>query len=359
VALLLLAISALCICELRRRPYLAVGWFWFLGMMVPVIGLVQVGEAALADRYTYLPLIGPVISAVWWVAELRIFQQKETKETKQGNAPGRLIAAQRPSSASVSSPSSFSSFPSVKKVSFPSVQILLSLVPVLLLALVTRHQLMFWQNTISLFDHAIAVTAANPAAQFTLGVGLDQAGQTNLAAVCYRVSLAQNPHVYETHHNLGQLLRKQGHWEAAAEQYQQAITCNPKGISARLNFGSVLLHLDRPKEAVAQFEEVVRLDPDNVEALNNLAWLLAANSNAEIRNGPRAVQFAEHCCQLTNLTVMLGTLAAAYAEAGRFPDAIATAERACAQAERNHETELLEKNRQLLDLYRAGKAYHE
>jgi hypothetical protein len=121
----------------------------------------------------------------------------------------------------------------------------------------------------------------------------------------------------------------------------------------------VFLHLNRPKDAVAQFEAVLDVDPDNTEALNNLAWLFAAHRDAEVRNGPRAVQLAEHCCRLTNLTVMVGTLAAAYAEAGRFPDAVATAEKACAQAERNGETGLLEKNRELLELYRAGKPYHE
>ena len=110
-----------------------------------------------------------------------------------------------------------------------------------------------------------------------------------------------------------------------------------------------------------QFEEALRIDPNSIEALNNLAWLLATSPDAELRDGGRAVQLAQRACELTRFeqTVMVGTLAAAYAEAQRFPDAAATAETACALARQSGDPELQAKNQQLLELYRSGKPCRE
>jgi Flp pilus assembly protein TadD len=128
-----------------------------------------------------------------------------------------------------------------------------------------------------------------------------------------------------------------------------------------LNLAGVLLEGGQTRESGQRFEEALQIDPDSTEALNNLAWMLAANSDPAIRNGARAVEYGERACQLTQFkqTTMVGTLAAAYAEAGRFADAVATAEKACALAGQNGEQALLKRNRQLLELYRAGQPYHE
>jgi protein O-mannosyl-transferase len=106
---------------------------------------------------------------------------------------------------------------------------------------------------------------------------------------------------------------------------------------------------------------VLALQPDSVEALNNLAWILAANPDQEMRDGPEAVSIAERACELTQHRepVLLGTLAAAYAEAGRFAEAVATAEKARDLALTAGQTAVAETNRRLLELYRAGKPYHE
>ena len=134
VALLFLAVSGLCVCQLARRPYLAVGWFWYLGMSVPIIGLVQVGGQAMADRYTYLPLIGPVISLVWLVADC--FQAR--KILLSAAAAVVLVAC----------------------------------------AGLASRQAQFWRNTVALFEHNVAVTPENAAALYTLGLGLEHAGDT-------------------------------------------------------------------------------------------------------------------------------------------------------------------------------------
>ena len=121
------------------------------------------------------------------------------------------------------------------------------------------------------------------------------------------------------------------------------------------------LEAGQTREAVQCFQDALEIDPDSTEALNNLAWIMAANCDPAIRNGARAVEYAERACRLTQFkqTTMVGTLAAAYAEAGRFTDAAATAEKACALAAQNGEQGLLDKNRQLLELYRTEKPYHE
>jgi Flp pilus assembly protein TadD len=117
----------------------------------------------------------------------------------------------------------------------------------------------------------------------------------------------------------------------------------------------------RTREAVAQDQQALRLNPNLIEALNNLAWILAASPDDQLRNGTEAVSLAERACELTHYgqPVIIGTLAAAYAEAGRFPEAVTTAEKAEQLATSAGLTAVAAKNRQLLELYRAGKPYHE
>jgi Flp pilus assembly protein TadD len=125
--------------------------------------------------------------------------------------------------------------------------------------------------------------------------------------------------------------------------------------------GMALGQSGRPREAVAQYREALRLNPNLTGALNNLAWALAASPDDELRNGAEAVRLAERACELTHYDepLFVGTLAAAYAEAGRFPEAVTTAEKAEQLATDAGLNKLAEKNRQLLELYRAGKPYHE
>ena len=330
-ALLLLLISVLCVVELRRRPYLAVGWFWYLGTLVPVIGLVQVGEQAMADRYTYLPLIGPVLALVWGVSEAGVWVCNQLKHL----VTGELL---------------------VRGIRFGCLALLYGL-----LAALTRHQLGYWQNTVSLFDHTIAVTPDNPSAQFALGVGLEAQGQASQAMVHYRVAVAIDQDYTKAYYNMGQLLRKAGFWEAAARAYETAARLNPKDVPTQLNLASVLPHLGRSREAVNHFNRALELDPNSLEGLNNLAWLLCTTPGAEMRDGVRAVQLAERACKLTGFKtpVFLGTLAAAYAEAGRFAEAVATAQNAAALASVAGDAATASKNQELAEWYRARKPYRD
>jgi Flp pilus assembly protein TadD len=329
-ALLLVLVSVFCVLQLRQRPYLAVGWFWFLGTLVPVIGLVQVGEQAMADRYTYIPLIGPVIALVWGMGEL-VGSDSVLASAERRRKPTWVTLCGR-----------------------GSILALLAL-----LAVLTRNQLGYWQNTITLFDHAVAVTADNPSAQFSMGVGLEKEGQLGKAMVHYRVAVAIDPDYSKAYYNLGQLLRKAGRWQAAADAYLAAVRSNPTDLPTRLNLASVLPHLGRSGEAITWFNKVLIENPNSLEALNNLAWLLSTSPDSDLRNGARAVQFAERACSLTDskTPAFLGTLAAAYAEAGRFGDAVTTAQNAAALATASGDSATAAKNQELLELYRANKPF--
>ena len=319
-AALLLVISFGCWHQLARRPWLAVGWCWYLGTAVPIIGIVQVGEQAMADRYTYLPLIGPVAALVWTAADFFL-----------GTRRGKLLAATA------------------------SVLILSTLV------VLSERQLQFWRNTVELFSHNLAVTPENGSAEFTLGLGFEHAGDTNRAIVCYRVAKQLSPGDPQPRLSLATLLAKQNHFVEAEIEYAGLLSLQPDNFELHAGLAGILAAQGRMEEELFQLNEAVRLNPDSAEALNNLAWELATNPRADLRDGPRAVQLAQHACDVTKFkkTMFLGTLAAARAETGKFDDAIATAQKACDLAAKNGETNLLQRNQQLLEGYRAHKTARE
>ena len=161
--------------------------------------------------------------------------------------------------------------------------------------------------------------------------------------------------------NLGVALAAKGRFDEAIENYRKAIQINSNRPETFFHLGMTLGQLGRTREAVAQYREALRLNPNLAGALNNLAWVLAASPDDELRNGAEAVRLAERACELTHYgePLFIETLAAAYAEAGRFPEAVTTAEKAEQLATAAGLAAVAAKNRQLLELYRAGKPYHE
>ena len=315
----LILISVLCLRLARTRPYLLAGWFWFLGTLLPVIGLVQVGGQGMADRYTYLPMIGPVIALVWLVADL-------------------AIAARQ------------------KMVLIP--------VSVLVLAACvwcTHRQLKYWHDTIGLFSHTIAVTGDNALAELILGDGYDHAGFTSTALVHYRVAESLAPDNKQSYQEIARVLLEKRDWEDAAAYYRTVLTFDPNETTAYLGLVKALLPLGQTADVIDTLKKAAAVSPDSPAILNNLAWMLATSSEADLRDGNLAVQLAERACQLTHRqqTLMMGTLAAAYAEAGRFPEAIATATEACERARKNGESKTWQRNQELLVLYQKGQPYHE
>lgn len=353
-ALFLLAASAWAIHEARRHPYLIVGWLWFLGLLVPTIGLVQVGSQAMADRFVYLPVIGLLIILVWGFADL--LREERYKIAFAATLGGATCAA---------------------------------------CAVCASLQLRHWKNSESLYERAIAVTENNFVAHSNLGYTLERQGHIDKAMAHLAQALRIRPDFVEARYQMGLILgRVQGPAEAAAE-YREVVRLDPNWSLPRLELAKALTRLgdvedaasqlsavirltpadpdahsllamllagqQKPAQAIAHYREALRLRPGWPEALNNLAWLLATHPKAEFRNGSEAVLLAERACQLSGFqkAMFAGTLAAAYAETGRFAEAIKTAEKAHALATASGESELAAMNLKLLELYRQGKPVRE
>ena len=314
----LVVVSAVAFRFALHKRYAFTGWFWYMGLLVPVIGLIQVGEQAMADRYTYLPMIGFTLVLVWGTAEL----------ADRWRVPNGYRAA-------VSG-------------------ILLAFCVVL-----TYRQLGHWRNTISLFEHTLEVTRSNPSAHFGLGLGLERAGDLDAAEAEYRKAIGLWSENWRPWYNLGQLSRKRGEWAKAEELFRKAAELSPRSLDALLNLAGALQQQGKNKEAVEYYERALNQEPSSVEALNNLTWLLATERDPALRDPVRAVELGQRACQASGFRLprVIGTLAAAYAEAGLFAEATAMAERACEVAARTGDMDALTQNRHLQERYRAGRKY--
>ena len=213
-------------------------------------------------------------------------------------------------------------------------------------------------------EHYHEAIRANPndfEALNNLGNALATTGRFDEAIENYRRAIQINPHFPDALNNLGNALAAQGHLDEAIDNYRQAIQINPNRPETLYHLGMTLDQLGRTREAVAEYREALRLDPSLAGGLNNLAWALAASSDDELRNGAEAVRLAEQACELTHYgdPLFIGTLAAAYAEAGRFPEAVTAAEKAEQLAMTAGLAAVAAKNHQLLELYQARKPYHE
>ena len=174
-------------------------------------------------------------------------------------------------------------------------------------------------------------------------------------------ALAIQPKDADTHTILGVTLLGKNRTDEAVTQFQEAARLQT--TNALANYNLALIHQERKqaREAVERFRLALKAQADWPESLNNLAWILAANPDATVRNGAEAVKLAERACQLTDYKepLLVGTLAAAYAEAGRFPEAVSAAGKARALALAAGQKEIAQRNQELLELYQAGHAYHE
>ena len=420
-ALILGCITGIAVWQARKAPHFVAGWFFYLGTLAPVIGLVQVGQQALADRYTYLPLIGLFFAILWSVPEL-----------------AGLPKWARPWNAL-------------------TMALLLSACGVL-----TRKQVAYWQDSGSLFQHAQAVTQDNALAHNNLGsflmdrgklteaephfveavrifpgfaealvnLGLvrEKQGRLAEAADCYQRALGiratalghynfanllvrrselqaaeshyraalqldpelapawQNLGVVEarqgkvieaeqayatavrlrpgnadTHFSLGELLAGQQRWDEAIAQFKTALAAAPDDAEIHSHLASTLAAQGVFAEAAVHYSEACRLDARNPSYLNDLAWILATCPQGEVRNGTEAVRLAERAVQLggEKEARFWATLDAAYAEAGRFDEAVAAAKKAREFALAKGQEALAQAAEERLALYAARKPYRQ
>lgn len=208
-AFLFAGLTLLILRMMGSRPYLAIGWLWYLGTLVPVIGVVQVGSQAMADRYTYIPLIGLFMMIAWGVPELF------------GNWRFRKM--------------------------FLSV---LSGVVLTVLALSSWQQVQYWRNSVTLFEHALSVTSGNYLAHNNLGVALSLAERTEEAVCHYSAALLIKPDYADAHNNLGVTLAVQGKFDEAIDHYTQALRISHDHEKARANLAVALVHREGQRKAI-------------------------------------------------------------------------------------------------------------
>jgi tetratricopeptide (TPR) repeat protein len=217
----------------RRRPYVLVGWLWYIGMLVPVIGLVQVGAQSMADRYTYLPLVGLSVAAVWLAADLIENRRLLTR-----------AAAVAASAALV------------------------------VLAVQAHLQARYWKSGEDLFVHALAVTERNHIIQNNLGVALASKGRNDEAILHYSKATVLKPDYAEAHGNLGHELMRAGRFDEAYSHLVTALEITPSLAGAHADLGTLLAAQGKLEDARSHLEESIRIDPGQPDAHSNLGFVL-------------------------------------------------------------------------------------
>jgi Flp pilus assembly protein TadD len=185
------------------------------------------------------------------------------------------------------------------------------------------------RGAIAAYEKALAVQGRYPAAHYNLGIALDQNGQIDEAIAHYQEAVKEQPNYPEVYYSLGNDLLRKGRVEDAIAAYEQTLKSRSRYPEVENNIGLALAQKGRPSEAIAHWQNALALQPDSVDSLNNLAWVLATFPESWIRNRNQALALAERANQLSgdNNPAILRTLAAAYAENGRFTEARVTAER--------------------------------
>jgi tetratricopeptide (TPR) repeat protein len=344
-ALLLIVLTVVAIRLRSTQPALVVGWLWFLGALVPVIGLVQVGAQAMADRYHYLPGIGLFILAVW------------TARGRTAEICACLFLA--------------------------------------MCATVTWVQVHYWTDSETLFRHAVAVTERNSIMESNLGKVLLLQNRIDDALPHLQRAVEYDPRFPLPHLNLGEAWLAKGQIDQALSQFEIQVSLTPDDARARFNFGAVLLDAGLPRDAAPQLQRAVELNPgaaayhrrladalrltghaaeamgqyekslailpSDAQSASSLAWMLATCPEATLRDGARAVQLAGMAVRASSPTdpKPMGILAAAYAEAGDFANARATGAKAVQLAEASNQPALTSVLRKQLDAYQAGKPYRD
>jgi tetratricopeptide (TPR) repeat protein len=215
-------------------------------------------------------------------------------------------------------------------------------------------------DAIAHFNTVLQLNPSNGQAHCNLARALAAQGKLAEATAHFETALKLKPEDADVQKSVAAFLASQGKLDEALAHWKEALRIEPE-VNTRMEYATMLFQTGNHKEAVAQYRVVLARKPDFLEPLNNLAWLLATSPDPAVRNGPEAVRAASHACRLTQWKspVPLGTLAAAYAEAGRFAEAVSTAERSMAIASAANQPQIAAMNRQFLTYYRAGRAWHQ
>ena len=387
-ALLIVLITVVSIYIGQRKRYAAVGWLWYIVTLVPMIGLVQAGSQAMADRYMYLPMIGLLIIFVLAVKDII------------SNRPGLKVFAT-----------------------------VLSGVALFSLVILTRVQVRYWQNGITLFEHTLKVTKDNAPAEYHygyalldegrfdeaiehmsksvqlrptsldarrgLGIALLKKGKCDEAIECFNEILERNkdyaaayyylaiaagiqeryedaiknleaalkidPKYPDAHSRMGAMLLATGKTDEAFLYLNKALQTDSDPTEAYINFGKVYYQLGRYELVIENWTKATRLHPDRTDILNNLASVLVEREEITSEDAIKAIEYAQRACELTGYKEagFIDTLAFAYAAAGRFEDAVTTANKALDIAKAASQKELAIEIEKRIELYKSGRRYQE
>ena len=372
----------------RRKKYAAVGWLWYVGTLVPMIGLIQSGGQTMANRYMYISMLGLLIIIAY-----------AAKDFVASRLRMKIVAA------------------------------ILAAVLLSALVVLTRMQVRHWQNNITLYEYALKITQNNSVVENNYGIALFEAGrpdeaishlnkalfitpnrpetEENLgiiylkqkkadkAVACFRKVIDSNKTSAELYSSLGSALGMQKKYDEALNYFKQALELKPNSSDIHNKMGMTLLATGRGDEAITHFKYVlqtnkipaetyanlgsayiqvgrydmaienltkaIELKADNIDALNKLAWLFAAVDDASIHDAQKAVEFAQRGCELTGYKdpMLLDTLAVAYAAAGRFDEAKATANKALNIAKEAGWENLAIGIQERIKFYEAGQPYRQ
>jgi tetratricopeptide (TPR) repeat protein len=314
--LLLAGISLVALWLRKKSPYFVIGWLWFLGVLVPMIGIVQIGLLFThGDRFMYLPQIGFYLLVVWGMAGLF------ARWRRQPFLPGSI-----------------------------------AILVIVALAWRAHRQTSYWRTSETLWRHTLACTAGNYAAHYNLGSMLADAGQTDEAVQHLKEALKINPTFVKAHVRYANVLLDQGETNAAIAHLQTAVQIKPDDALAYNNLGSVFLRQGDEKQAITYYEKALELQPDLALAADNLAGVLA---KAALRNGDQAIEYAEKANRLSGGkdAYHLQILAAAYGQKGRFADAIATVQQALRLASTQTNAALADSLQQQIRIYQKGSKF--
>jgi Flp pilus assembly protein TadD len=348
--LVLAGISYLVFRRGRQSPWLIAGWLWYLLVLFPVSGLLQAGGVAMADRFTYVPLIGIFIMVAWSAGDWLTLR------------------------------------PAARPWGFATFGILL-----VLCVMVTRSLLPYWHDGISLFTRIVAVTQENAFAENNLGAALSNAGRGNEAVFHYRAALRILPNYEKAHYNLGvelaaqgkpvaaagqffwliqyepgneqlhnnlgAVLVQQGRLDAAIEQFRQAIKIKPDYAKPYFNYAVALQKLGQNGPAGTNFMMALQLEPDWPEALDQTAFFLATCPEAKLRNPAEAIRLSLRANEISHseIPAYLRTLAMTYARNGNFSNAVSTAELAAQKAQAGKLNKLTAQIAEELKAYQDGR----
>jgi tetratricopeptide (TPR) repeat protein len=451
---LLLAVTAGAAFVRRKQPWLLMGWLWYLGMLVPVIGILQVGLQSHADRYTYLPQIGLVLALTWLVAEgssgwrhrrmvlsvgatvilaaLMVSAHEQTAYWRNSESlwthalactKGNVTAhvnlgnALLQRGATDEAVSQFQQALQIADDADAHVSLGYALIQQgkmddamrhfqLALAIKPRYaqahnnlgdilaqkgrvaeaiaqfekalqikpdyaeahynfgnalvQQGREDEAITQFQQALQIKPEYAEACYNLGNTLFQKGETDRAIADYQQALHIKPEYANASYNLGVILVQRGRLDEAIVQFRKVLQLKPGNAKAHYNLADALIQKDRADEAITQYQQAIQINPDYCEAQNDLAWELATDPRPAERNGKQAVALAEQANQLTKGADLdiVGTLAAAYAEAGRFADAIRSARQAIDLARTTGQLNQVPQLNAELQLYEAGLPFH-